>query len=124
MIFLGEKKKRSISGVFDFHMARRAEKTKTKMENFRDFCFCFSPPIRNGLKTRSNFSQHTSYVCGDNSNEDTVINQFPLCKNCSDNKWPNKSFTIIAKRKSNKKAKINNSDDNNEIIIMLNWICL
>ena len=78
-----------------------------------NLALCCMHPIEEKVY-KFDMHQKTCYVCGDNSNEDTVINQFPLCKNCSDNKWPNKSFTIIAKRKSNKKAKINNSDDNNE----------
>jgi hypothetical protein len=51
------------------------------------------------------FDSHkkTCYVCGDNSDEATVINEFPLCKQCHDKGWLHKSFTIIAKRNFFKK---------------------
>ena len=59
------------------------------------------------------FDNHksTCYVCGDDSTEPTVINQYPLCKQCIDKNWLPKTFMLIAKRKMNKKSKNNDQNE-------------
>jgi hypothetical protein len=44
-----EKQKKEKVLIFVFDMVRKAEKTRTKTKNFRDFCFRSLLPIRNGL---------------------------------------------------------------------------
>ena len=48
-------------------------------------------------------------MCGDSSDDTPVINHYLLCKLCHNKGWLTKPFTVIAKRKINKKAKDNHT---------------
>jgi hypothetical protein len=48
----------------------------------------------------------TCYICGEESKRMTVKSTYPRCDSCTNNKWPAKEFTVIAKRKKAKAAEI------------------
>ena len=50
----------------------------------------------------------TCYHCGEDTGKPTIANQYPLCDIGLSKGWKNKSFTIIAKTRSVKRAKTGN----------------
>ena len=110
-----------LASTIDFTQ-NSSEKRKIDKRSYRPFiptyvgnlALCCMHPIEEKVYKFDNHKK-SCYVCGDNSDQAIVANQFPLCKQCQDKGWINKSFTVIAKRKVNKKAKNDSIDDQVEI---------
>ena len=75
-----------------------------------NLALCCTHPVEEKMH---NFDNHKStyYVCGDDSKAPTITIQYPLCKHCMDKIWLHKTFTLIAKRKMNKKSKNNDQTE-------------
>ena len=93
-----------------------AEKRKTDKRSYRPYiptyvgnlALCCMHPIEEKINKFDNHKK-TCYVCGENSDDTPVINHYPLCNECHNKGWLTKPFTVIAKRKMNKKAKDNHT---------------